>query len=354
MRKVIEAKFFVSFLVLFSIWILNSCQDYVPPPKIDKTELWKGISSAIHLLSTTSEGAAGGNYVLGSKATYITAITAAQVVYADVAATQDRVNTAVADLNTAVSTYKSRKVPAIDPANLVAHYTFDQIGGTALGVAVTDYSGNGRTASLNVGHARWGKGVPSLALDRYGADGKCLHFDKGGNIEIPYSADFNPPNLSISLWTKSDINAPIISNQYIFSLNRSRGYEAHFQDSPKAIFTVNPAESPGNYITEDSPLLSQGLWRHIVFTFGGGHMKFYVNGALVKDAVHTGTILKQALPINLILGQDLPTDRYSSDPASPNYVNNGGYFIGIMDEVRIYKSILTPEQITSIYNIEKP
>ena len=355
MHKVIKGWFFLPAVLLLCLGIVESCSNYIPPPKVDKTELWKGISSSISLLTTSSEGAAGGNYALGSQATLIIAITTAQIVYADAAATQETVTTGVNNLNTAVNTYKSKVIPDIDPANLVAQYTFDQIGTTAYGAAVHDYSGNGRTASLGVGHSLWGKGVPTLGTDRYGTDARALHFDKGANIEIPYIADFNPPNLSISLWVKSDVNSPIVNNQYLVSLNRKRGYELRLDDSPKAIFSVNTAENPDNYITETfNSILTQAIWRHLVVTFGGGHMKFYVNGALVKDAPHDGTLLKQAIPINLILGQDLPTNRYSTDPSSPNYVNNGGYFIGTMDEVRIYKSVLTPDQITSIYTIEKP
>lgn len=355
MNKVLKVKFLLPIAVLFCVGIINSCQEYAPVPRVIKTELWKGISAAISLLTTTQEGAAGSNYALGSKAPFIVAITSAQIVYADVKATQSAVTTAMSDLDAAVGIYKSKKVPAVDPANLVGHYTFDYIGTTSLGAVVQDYSGNGRMAFLNAGHSLWGSGVPTLALDRFGADGTALHFEKGANVEIPYGADFNPPNISISLWAKSDINSPIVGNQYLVSMNRRRGYELKIPDTQKASFTVNPAENPGGYITEESnSLLTQGLWRHIVVTFGGGRMKFYVNGSLLKDVARSGTVLKQVPSVSLILGQDLPTNLYSSDPSNPNYVNSGGYFIGIMDEVRIYKSVLTQDQITSIYNIEKP
>ncbi len=355
MLKVIKGNFFLLIGLLLCFGLVESCQDYTPPPKVDKTVLWKDISSSIKLLTTSSEGAVGGNYPLGSQAILIRSITTAQNVYANASATQEEVTTAVNDLNSAVTTYKSKAIADIDPENLVAQYTFDQIGTTAFGAAVHDYSGNGRMASLGVGHSLWGSGVATLGTDRYGRDARALHFDKGANVEIPYIADFNPPNLSISLWVRSDVNTPIVNNQYLASLNRKRGYELLLDDTPKAIFSVNTTENPGNYITENGgSVMTQAIWRHLVVTFGGGHMKIYINGVLVKDAPHDGTLLKQTTPINLTLGQDLPTSRYSTDPTSPNYVNKGGYFIGILDEVRIYKSVLTQDQITSIYSIEKP
>jgi hypothetical protein len=60
-----------------------------------------------------------------------------------------------------------------------------------------------------------------------------------------------------------------------------------------------------------------------------------------------GNILSLAShPVNLVFGQDLPT--------SANGPDYGGYFHGTLDEIRIYKSVLTQAQVTSIYNLEKP
>src|SRR5258707_13381775 len=128
------------------------------------------------------------------------------------------------------------------------------------------------------------------------------------------------------------------------ALNRWNGYKFQMQDTPKAFFTVNRAESPGNYYNEDNDLgtLTQGTWWHVVVTFGGGHMIFYVNGVQTKDWLHDGNVISLAgTPVNLVIGQDLPTGIYSTDSASPYYVNYGGYYVGTLDEVRIYKSVLT-------------
>ena len=60
------------------------------------------------------------------------------------------------------------------------------------------------------------------------------------------------------------------------------------------------------------------------------------------------------IPLNLVFGQDLPSTGYSLSEADPNYLNWGGFYIGTMDEVRMYKSVLTASQVTSIYEVEKP
>lgn len=86
-------------------------------------------------------------------------------------------------------------------------------------------------------------------------------------------------------------------------------------------------------------------------------MVFYLNGVMVKDWDDTpGTAISlSAAPVNLVFGQDLPTSTYVATPdSSPFYVNYGGFYIGALDEVRIYKSVLSASQVTSIYDVEKP
>jgi len=93
-------------------------------------------------------------------------------------------------------------------------------------------------------------------------------------------------------------------------------------------------------------------------------MSFYINGQLTYSwttAQETGGMVllngaagTNIAPVDLVFGQDLPTAAYSTDLNSPNYLNWGGYFIGALDDIRIYKTALTATQITSIYNQEKP
>ncbi len=85
-------------------------------------------------------------------------------------------------------------------------------------------------------------------------------------------------------------------------------------------------------------------------------MTFYINGTEVKKWDNTpGTAISIAdAPVNLTIGQDLPTGTYSSDDTSPYYVDWGGYFKGTLDEIRIYNKVLSATQVGSIYDLEKP
>jgi hypothetical protein len=341
---------------------LGSCSKSDPVIPIDKAKLTTSIASANNLLATTFEGVAAGNYIKGSQAALKTAVDLATAVNSDATATQVTVNNATAALDAAIATYGTKIVTAIDPTNLIGQWTFDQITTVTAGTVVKDYSGNGRDGTIKVGHPFFGSGTIALAADRYGVAGKALKFDKGSNVEIPYNAALNPTTMSVSLWAKADVNNPIVNNQYMISMNRWNGYKLNFQDSPKAFMTVK-ANVPGvvdpAYYDRDnaSPLVTQGQWWHIVITFGGGHMIFYLNGVAVKDWDNTpGTAVSLAAnPVNLVFGQDLPTSLYVTTPDSnPYYVNYGGFYIGTLDEIRMYKSVLTAAQVTSIYTTEKP
>lgn len=349
-------------IMLATVWfaglMVTSCSDDKDTtPPVDKSSLTDAIAAANTLLSTTSEGVAEGNYLKGSQAPLEAAIAAAQAVADDATVTQETVTNAVVALAAAVTTYESNKVVPIDPDNLIGQWTFDELSSSAVGTTVKDYSSKNNSGTIKAGHEFWGGGVPNLAADRYGNANKALHFDKGSNVEIPYNTGLNPDNISISLWIKQDVNDPIVNNQYMIAMNRWNCYKFNMQDAPKAFFTVHPEEDPGVYYNEDNdtPVLTQGSWYHIAVTFGGGHMTFYLNGVQTKQWDHAGTIINiSSAPVNLVFGQDLPSDGYSLSDADPNYLNWGGYFIGTMDEIRIYKSVLTSNQIASIYEVEKP
>jgi hypothetical protein len=354
-------------VVLLIAWAVVACSKKDATPPVVKTDLTTSITAANALVLSTHEGVAAGNYLKGSQAPLIAAIAQAQVVADDTNATQLQVTAAVANLAAALATYGNALVTAIDPDNLLGQWTFDEITSAVADAAVKDYSGGNHNGALKAGDAHWaGSGVPTLVADRYGIAGKALHFDKGQNVEVPFSTSLNPTAaISISLWFKSDVEATLYADQYMVAMNRWNGYKLQTQETPKVFFTVRVVKPAGDttYYNYDQHVgvLVQGTWYHAVVTFGGGHEVFYINGAKIYDWGETpaeavpGNIVSLAgNPVNLTFGQDLPTSKYSTDSASPYYVNYGGYFHGTMDEIRIYKSVLTAAQVTSIYSLEKP
>lgn len=339
-----------------AVSIFVSCSDDDPEVEVDKTQLSAKIDEANDLLDASVEGTAEGQFQVGSKAVLEDAIEIAQQVNDSETVTQVQVDNATTALDQAIVAFKAKEVTAIEPASLVGHWTFDEGEGSS----TTDYSGNDRTGTLTTGHSNWGAGTPEWTTDRYGNEAKALHFDEGANVEIPYSTALNPENMTISLWANADEVDPIWANNYMLSLNRWNGYKFQLQSANKAFMTVKAdvdgATDPAYYDRDnESPELPQGEWLHLAVTFGNGEMIFYVNGQEIKKWDNTpGTAISIAdAPVNLTIGQDLPTATYSDSEESPYYVDWGGYFKGSLDEIRIYNKVLTPTQIASIYEVEK-
>ena len=331
--------------------VFQSCKDDDEPAAVvvDKTRLKARLDSANASFTAAQEGVQVGQYEVGSKATYKTAIDAATTVNANANASQSDVNNAYVNLGQAGVTFAGKQVQEIAPDKLALYLKMD---GNA-----NDASGKGFNGTLKAGSTLWGAGTPTLTKDRYGVDGKAYHFFKGGNIEIPYNPALNPAKeITVSVWARMDSSA---ANNYILGLNRWNGYKLNIQQANYAFFTVKTSTG---IIDRDNaaPTLDINKWYHITVSYKAGNMNFYLNGALVKTWPNlTGDPVAVKSNINLAIGQDLPTSLYQmneTDDADGNNFNGpwGGYFRGDLDEVRIYNVALSDTQVTSIYNAEKP
>src|SRR5687768_664826 len=126
--KTRSVKFILMVAAVASAGLFASCsKDDDAPPPVVKTDLASAITAVNTLLSTTSEGVAEGNYLKGSKEALEDAVTAAQAVIDNPAATQEMVTNATVALAAAVAEYQSQIVVPIDPTNLVGQWTFDEL-----------------------------------------------------------------------------------------------------------------------------------------------------------------------------------------------------------------------------------
>ena len=336
---------FASFAVLFTA--CSKDDDKVVTPTVDKTALKTALDAANALYTAAVEGTAVGAYEVGSKAVFKSAIDAGQSIFASATSTTSDVSNAAVNLGKATETFTGKKVAEIAADKLIAFWKFD---GDA-----KDASGNKHDGTLTKGHAFFGAGMPTLTKDRYGVADKAYHFAKGGNIEVPYATSLNPQKeMTISLWMKMDADTAKWANNYMVSMNRWNGYKFQLQDGPLEFFTVYTADKKAFDKDNGSPTLVKDKWYHLSVTYKSGEMAFYINGTQVKTYADVVGDFGSVASVNLTIGQDLPTDKYSLSDKDPNYVNWGGYFKGDMDDIRMYNSVLSSTQITSIYNAEKP
>ena len=362
--KTINFRFFKS-AVLFSLLltlVLASCSkkdSTPPPPPPDKTALQAKVTAAQSLYDLSVEGTKPNQFEAGSKASFLVILAAAKVVLADANATQAAITNATAQLDAAMATFNTHRINEIAAASLIG---FWKMNGNA-----NDSSGNNNNAVVTVGHAFYGAGTPTLVADRFGRANSAYHFDKGGNLDVPYKAALNPQQMSISLWAKwSGTGRTVNADTYTFvALNRWNGYKFQLQGGHLPFYTVKVVKGTAVgdttiYDRDDAGIaIAENTWAHVVVTFKSGEMNFYINGDLVKSwnsTLTSGKVPGNAFtlpnPIDFIIGQDLPTSKYLTVDGDYQ-VAWGGFFTGDMDDVMFYNVALDGPQVKSINTNQK-
>lgn len=362
MKSVLNFKL-IKNLLLFGLVlgiIITSCgkKDSTPSVPVDNTALKSAVDTAQLLNDKTAEGTKPGEYEVGSKAALTTALNASKSVLADSKSTQAEVNNTIAQLNAAIAAYKSHYIQEIAAANLIGYW---KMNGNA-----NDSSGNANNGTVTAGHAYFGAGMPSLTADRFGRAGMAYHFDKGGNIDVPYKASLNPPAMSISLWAKwTSTGRTINTDTYtMVAMNRWNGYKFQLQSTHLPFYTVKVEKGTAAgdttiYDRDDAGVaIAENEWHNITVTFTSGVENFYIDGDLVKTWDSTtpnpvpGNALTLASPIDFVIGQDLPTNKYLTVDGDYQ-VAWGGFWTGDLDDVMFYNVALTGPQVKSIFTNQK-
>lgn len=360
--KMINMKASMLALLFGGLFLIASCSSDDDPtpvtPTVDTAALVALNASTKILLDNAVEGSAEGQYILGSKAPLQETLNASVALASNPAATQAQVTAMIVNLNAAISTFNSKLVTPIDSANLVAQWTFDEGTGTS----VKDYSTTGANGTFGSAVAglggptanSTGTALPTWTTDRYGNANKALAFNNGAKIILPENAKLNPAKITISLWINAaEING---SNRFM-GLNSWMGYKFQLQDSNKPFFTGSTV-ADGIFDRDDAEgILEINKWYNIAVAVGDGHTIFYINGVMVKDWDNTPGTLKTVPGQSLAIGVDASIYAETIELADANgqiFKEWGGYFRGSLDDIRIYKSVLTQAQIKSIYDVEKP
>ena len=345
-------------VILYSLLltlIVSSCtkkDSTPPPPPADKTALQAKVTVALGIKNSTVEGTKPTQYEVGSQTALVLIINAALAVIADPNATHTAVTNATAQLQAALDTYATHLIKEISASNLIGFWKFN--GNPA------DSSGNGNNGVVTIGHAFYGAGTPTLTADRFGRANMAYHFDKGGNIEVPYTTALNPQQMSISIWLKKSAPASRTINTDTYtmtSMNRWNTYKFQLQSANKLFLTVkavNGTDTAYYDRDDETAVLANDTWYHAVVTFKPGVMSFYVNGDLVKSWTNTPNtpISISAKPINFVIGQDLPTNKYLTVDGDFQ-VAWGGFWTGDLDDVMFYNVALDATQVKSIFNNQK-
>jgi hypothetical protein len=190
-----------------------------------------------------------------------------------------------------------------------------------------DASGNGNVGSFQSG----------AVLTDTGAFGKSASFDgtddylhMGSNN--PATGEFTGSNLTVSAWIKPSIVSGV---QTIAIKNGPFILELREDKLRGSIYSGSWADVDGDI------LMQPNVWQLVSMVYDGANVSLYVNGVLDKQGAKTGNVTNSGC---LTIGRS----------------NNGGscaganhYFNGLIDEVSIYKSALTENELKTMYNAGK-
>lgn len=338
--------------LLLMVMLVFACKKNdqpAPDYNSDKSMLAHLSDSLTNIYNNSVEGNKPGNYSVGARASLKAALDLAAQVESG-SFTQEEVNNAYSKLVLAGQQFSTKLIQEVSVQYLVAHWKFN---GNAL-----DSSGHGHDGALKTGYvgssaatAVDGGTLPQLTADRFGRANMAYSFGNGALIEVPYASELNPPAFTISLWVDMTANT---NGSYMISMNRWNGYKFNLNGTAVPFLTVSVA---GAIYDRDAGAVNVGanMWTHLAVSYTDGVMKFYVNGELKKTWTNTpGAALTLASPVDLSIGNELPKQYYNlTDDSNPNYFWGASYFIGSMDDIRMYNTVLTDGEVNSIYVIEK-
>jgi len=224
------------------------------------------------------------------------------------------------------------RLDAIDPPSttvgLIAHYTFDEDGGTV----VVDHSGNHHDGALFGGE--WISG---------GRFGGALHFDGETYVTVDDFPDA-PASFTVSTWVRvagfaDDAGLETVtSTEYVFDAGWQLNIAGPSDASPyfQAAYWDRVASQ---YTYSDCVCLPENVWTHFAFVLdGNAHtLSTYVNGALdnlvsAPDPITPGT-------------PALSMGRWSMP---------GRMLVGDLDDMNIYGRALAISEIQSLEQAPPP
>ena len=228
------------------------------------------------------------------------------------------------DMGQALGTLTPTPTPTPTPlplnTGLVASYNFNEGSGSTL----LDRSGNGNNGVLTSG-VTWTTG-------RFGG---ALKFDGNKSmVVVNDSASLDRAGaITLEAWVRPD---NIAGWKNVLSKNMTGGavYSLYANtttySSPTGMVYIGGDEK----MAGGGSTLSAGTWTHVAMTYDGATLRTYVNGQLRTSKAQTGIVQTSAGKLTI----------------GGNYTWADEYFIGSIDELRIFKRALSQSEIATDMN----
>ncbi len=207
--------------------------------------------------------------------------------------------------------FQNKSTNNITTTGRIAYWQFNENGGSTINDSEGDNDGT-------VSGASWVSGINGSALD----------FDvAGGHVEIPLTnvLNFGGENASFSVWFKMNElgeNGTLLFNRVKYILKLDNHGKVSFG-------LYNPTWS--SVTTDWADRVIDTDWHNVVVTYDGTNLHMYLDAVIIKTTNTSGEI--NSTNSNVFIGnEDTEKD-----------------FAGLIDQVAIYTSTLTQQEITNLY-----
>ncbi|TPV57319.1 LamG domain-containing protein [Aestuariibacter sp. GS-14] len=226
--------------------------------------------------------------------------------------------------------------PATVPAP-IAHWSLNTCALTgASGEVVDSIAGNN------------GRSVNSPSIDSNGQYCQAAYFrgDKD-YLNLPHSSAYTVAQGSVSFWMNTNnlayFNVPQEGGMALLSKDESGlGNGGHFSMwvTNTGAIKVNQQSASTTYQLNTSPVIVEGQWHHVVYTFGSLGMQVYVDNVLVgTNANYTSGWQSNTKPLLVAANAN------RHNPQDSAYNDLGDFYQGRIDDIRLFRQQLSAEQI---------
>jgi hypothetical protein len=205
-------------------------------------------------------------------------------------------------------------------------------------VAYYPFDGNANDASGNALHGSLSGATP--VPDRFGQSSGALYFDGSNDyVEVSDNAVLHIQQLTLSAWVSPD--TPLTGQKTVIDKDEFlNGWQICLQSiQPNQDYSwFGVARFPTWYVATNKIDFSAGKWYHVLGTYDGSAVRFFVNGILMSSSPCQGAIQYGTTAMEI--------GRNSYEPGNTSY-----YFKGKIDDVRIYNRALSSSEILQLYTM---
>ena len=204
--------------------------------------------------------------------------------------------------------------------DLVAYWTFDE----GAGKTVEDMTGNGHDGEF-VSNPEWVEGKFGKALE---FDGSSSYVKVADDPQIAIKL-----NATYCLWFKPSVTINAANSNYrMLSKNNDYFFLFNYEQLGQLGFLIKDPGGTNHVVHSNTNEWNEGEWYHAAGTFDGKEVKIYINGEFENTMAHNGEAGTSGMDL-WIGADDLPN-----------------YYAGAIDDFRIYKRVLTDNEIKQAMN----